>query len=107
MDLSPLPPTLRLGSMTDSDAQKALERIERELNSKAAPTKKESRLVQVNRNQPYLDVVLMGVVAMLGIAFLLPLAKNLEDKDIDSISAGALGSAIALAIGYGIGRAKR
>lgn len=107
MDLSPLPPTLRLGSMTDSDAQKELERIERELNSKAAPTKKESRLVQVNRNQPYLDVVLMGVVAMLGIAFLLPLAKNLKDKDIDSISAGALGGAIALAVGYGIGRSKR
>ena len=93
--------------MTDSDAQKELERIERELNAKAAPTKKECRMAQVNRNQPYLDAVLMGVVAMLGIAFLLPLAKNLEDKDIDSISAGALGGAIALAIGYGIGRAKR
>lgn len=107
MDQSPLPLTLRLGPMSDSNAQKELERIERELDSKAAPTKKESRLVQVNRNQPYLDVVLMGVVAMLGIAFLLPLAKNLEDKDIDSISAGALGGAIALAVGYGIGRSKR
>ena len=49
----------------------------------------------------------MGVVAMLGIAFLPPLAKNLEDKDIDSISAGALGGAIAQAVGYGIGRSKR
>ena len=107
MDLSPLPPTLRLGSMTDSDAQKELERIERELNSKAAPTKNENRMAKVNRNQPYLNAVLMGVVAMLGIAFLLPLAKNLDDEDIDSISAGALGSAIALAVGYGIGRAKR
>ena len=107
MDLSPLPPTLRLGSMTDSDAQKELERIERELNSKTAPTKDESCMVKVNCNQPYLDVVLMGVVAMLGISFLLPLAKNLEDKDIDSISAGALGGAIALAVGYGIGRSKR
>ena len=48
--------------MTRTDAQKELERIEQELNAKAAPPADESRIARVNRKQPHLDAVLIGVV---------------------------------------------
>jgi hypothetical protein len=54
-----------VSNMTRTDAQKELERIERELNAKAAPPAEESRIARVNRKQPHLDAVLIGVVALL------------------------------------------
>ena len=92
--------------MTRTDAQKELERIEEELNAKAAPPEDESRIARVNRKQPHLDAVLIGVVALLAASFLLPIIKSLNNENIDSLSAGTLGGAIGLAVGYGIGRIK-
>ncbi len=89
--------------MTRTDAQKELERIEQELNAKAAPPADESRIARVNRKHPHLDAVLIGVVALLAASFLLPIIKSLNNENIDSLSAGTLGGAIGLAVGYGIG----
>ena len=44
--------------MTRTDAQKELERIEKELNAKAAPPEDESRIARVNRKQPHLYALL-------------------------------------------------
>ena len=93
--------------MTRTDAQKKLERIEQELNAKAAPPADESRIARVNRKQPHLDAVLIGVVALLAASFLLPIIKSLNNENIDSLSAGTLGGAIGLAVGYGIGRIRK
>ena len=49
----------------------------------------------------------MGVVALLAASFLLPIIKSLKNEKIDSLSAGTLGGAIGLAVGYGIGRIKQ
>ena len=40
-------------------------------------------------------------------SFLLPIIKSLNNENIDSLSAGTLGGAIGLAVGYGIGRIKK
>ncbi|MDB4590007.1 hypothetical protein OAE28_00480 [bacterium] len=93
--------------MTRTDAQKELERIEQELNATAAPPADESRIARVNRKLPHLDAVLIGVVALLAASFLLPIIKSLNDENIDSLSAGTLGGAIGLAVGYGIGRIRK
>ena len=94
-------------AMAKTDAQKELERIEEELNTKAAPPAEESRIARVNRKQPHLDAVLIGVVALLAASFLLPIIKSLNNENIDSLSAGSLGGAIGLAVGYGIGRIRK
>jgi len=93
--------------LTRTDAQKELERIEQELNAQAAPPADKSRIARANRKQPHLDAVLIGVVALLAASFLLPIIKTLNNKNIDSLSAGTLGGAIGLAVGYGIGRIKK
>ena len=93
--------------MTRTDAQKELERIEQELNAKADPPADESRIARVNREQPHLDAVLIGFVALLAASFLLPIIKSLNNENIDSLSAGTLGGAIGLAVGYGIGRIRK
>ncbi|MDB4345383.1 hypothetical protein OAA28_00385 [bacterium] len=93
--------------MTRTDAQKELERIEQELNAKAAPPADESRIARVKGKQPHLDAVLIGVVALLAASFLLPIIKSLNNENIDSLSAGTLGGAIGLAVGYGIGRIRK
>ena len=93
--------------MTRSDAQKELERIEQELNAKAAPRPEESRLARINRKQPHLDAALIGVVVLLAASFLLPIINSLKNAKLDLLSAGTLGGAIGLAVGYGIGRIKQ
>lgn len=96
-----------VSNMTRTDAQKELERIERELNAKAAPPAEESRIARVNRKQPHLDAVVIGVVALVSASLLLPIIKSLNNENIDSLSAGTLGGAIGLAVGYGIGRIRK
>ncbi len=93
--------------MAKTDAQKELERIEQELNTRVAPPAEESRIARVNRKQPHLDAVLIGVVLLLAASFLLPIIKSLNNENIDSLSAGTLGGAIGLAVGYGIGRIRK
>ena len=93
--------------MTRTQAQKELERIEQELNAKAVPPADESRIARVNRKQSHLNAVLIGAVALLAASFLLPIIKSLNNENIDSLSAGTLGGAIGLAVGYGIGRIRK
>ena len=54
-----------------------------------------------------MDAVLIAVVVLLAASFLLPIIKSLNNENIDSLSAGTLGGAIGLAVGYGIGRIKK
>ena len=70
--------------MTRTDAQKELERIEQELNAKAAPPADESRIARVNRKQTHLDAMLIGVVALLAASFLLPIIKSLNNFQMKS-----------------------
>ena len=92
--------------MPRPDAQKELERIEQELNATASPPMEEDRVARVNRKQLHLDAVLLGVVALLAASFLLPIIKSLNNENIDSLSAGSLGGAIGLAVGYVTGRSR-
>ena len=94
-------------AMPRPDAQKELERIEQELNATAFPAMEEGRIARVNRKQPHLDAVLIGVVALVADSFLLPMIKSLNNDNIDSLSAGTLGGAIGLVVGYEIGRIKQ
>jgi hypothetical protein len=93
-------------AMPRPDAQKELERIEQELNATASPPMEEGRVARVNSKQPHLDAVLLGVVALLAASFLLPIIKSLNNENIDSLSAGSLGAAIGLAVGYVTGRSR-
>ena len=86
------------------DAQKELDRIEQELNAKASPPVEEGRIARVNRKQPHLDAVLLGVVALLAASFLLSIIKTLNNETIDSLSSGYLCGSIGLEVGYVIGR---
>ncbi|WP_413429904.1 hypothetical protein [Synechococcus sp. Cu2B8-bc1011] len=61
----------------------------------------------MNRKQPHLDAVLIGVVALVAASFLLPMIKFLNNDNIDSLSAGTLSGAFGLVVGYGIGRIKQ
>ena len=61
----------------------------------------------VNRKQPHLDAVLIGVVALLAASFLLPIIKSLNNENIDSLSASTLVGAIGLVVGYGLGRIRK
>ena len=94
-------------AMPRPDAQKELERIEQELNATASPPMEEGRIARVNRKQPHLDAVLIGVVALVAASFLLPMIKSLNNDNIDLLSAGTLGGAIGLVVGYGIGRIRQ
>ena len=78
-----------------------------EANPTSPARSDESRIARVNRKQPHLDAVLIGVVALLAASFLLPIIKSLNNENIDSLSAGTLGGAIGLAVGYGIGRIRK
>ena len=80
---------------------------EERLNARAAQPAEESRIARVNRKQPHLDAVLIGVVALVAASFLLPMIKSLNNDNIDSLSAGTLGGAIGLVVGYGIGRIRQ
>jgi hypothetical protein len=93
-------------AMPRPDAQKELERIEQELNATASPPMEEDCVARVNRKQPHLDAVLLGVVALLAASVLLPIIKSLNNENIDSLSAGSLGGAIGLAVGYVTGRSR-
>ena len=64
----------------------------------------EGRIARVNRKQPHLDAVLLGVVALLAASFLLPIIKTLNNENIDSLSSGYLGGSIGLEVGSVTGR---
>ena len=51
-----------------------------------------------------MDVVLIGVVLLLGIVANFALGESLTKTQKTQLSAGAIGAAAGLAVGYGVGR---
>ena len=99
-------------TMDTSKAQEEIDRIEREIDAKNSPRGKppvrengsgNSRREGSVKNQS-LDAVLVGVVLLLGISATFALGERLTATQRNQLSAGAIGSAAGLAIGYGVGR---
>ena len=97
--------------MKPTDAEQEMERIERELDAKNPPPNKPP----VRQNQSggggggseknqSIDAVLIGVVLLLGIGAMFALGENLSKTQKTQLSAGAVGAAAGLAVGYGVGR---
>ena len=98
--------------MKPSDAEQEIKRIERELDAKNPPPGKPPARQGSSgggagdgtpRNQS-MDAVLIGVVLLLGIAATFALGENLTRTQKSQLSAGAVGAAIGLGAGYGVGR---
>ena len=95
--------------MKPTDAEQEMERIERELDAKNPPPNKppvrqdQSGGGGSGKNQS-IDAVLIGVVLLLGIGAMFALGENLSKTQKTQLSAGAVGAAAGLAVGYGVGR---
>lgn len=97
--------------MDKSPAEKALERIERELDAKPpAKPPKDGKLTAGGAEKPSkhssLDAVLVGAVLLAAIGLITVLGERLNERQKIQLSAGSIGGAIGLLIGYGIGRIK-
>ena len=95
-----------------SEAEKELERIERELDAKApggrAPVKagdKSSPADRLSKNN-HLDAVIVGAVLLAAIAFITMLGESLSPKQKTQLTAASMGGAAGLLVGYGVGRIK-
>ena len=97
--------------MKPTDAEQEMERIERELDAKnPPPDKPPARQDQSggggdgSKKNQSIDAVLIGVVLLLGIGAMFALGENLSKTQKTQLSAGAVGAAAGLAVGYGVGR---
>ena len=97
--------------MKPTDAEQEMERIERELDAKNPPPNKPPvRQDQSggggdgSKKNQSIDAVLIGVVLLLGIGAMFALGENLSKTQKTQLSAGAVGAAAGLAVGYGVGR---
>lgn len=97
--------------MDKTPAEKELDRIERELDSKpTAKPPKAGKLTAGDADKPSknssLDAVLVGAVLLAAIGLITVVGESLNEKQKVQLSAGSIGGAIGLLIGYGIGRIK-
>ena len=97
--------------MDKTPAEKELDRIERELDSKPpAKPPKAGKLSTGDADKPpkhsSLDAVLVGAVLLAAIGLITVVGESLNAKQKTQLSAGAIGGAMGLLIGYGIGRIK-
>ncbi len=100
--------------MKPSDAEKEIDRIEREIevNSQppgGPPIKRGGSGGDggdSNRKNQSLDAVLVGAVLLLGIGATFALGETLSSKKKTQLSSGAIGVAAGLLIGYGVGKIK-
>ena len=94
-----------------SEAEKELERIERELDAKNSPPEnppvRQGQSGGVGegpaKNQS-MDAVRIGVILLLGIGATFALGESLTRTQKTQLGAGAVGAAAGLAVGYGVGR---
>ena len=100
------------GSFMASEAEKELERIERELDAKApggkSPVKaggQSSPADPLSKNN-HLDAVIVGAVLLTAIAFITMLGESLSPKQKTQLTAASMGGAAGLLAGYGVGRIK-
>ena len=100
--------------MDTSKAQEEIDRIERELDAMNPPPGKPparqrrsgSGDEDGSEKHHSMDAVLIGVVLLLGIGATFALGDRLTTTQRNQLSAGAIGAAAGLAVGYGIGRGK-
>ena len=106
--------------MDTSKAQEEIDRIERELDAMNPPPGKpparqrrsgggdEGRSGSGDEDgsekHQSMDAVLIGVVLLLGIGATFALGDRLTTTQRNQLSAGAIGAAAGLAVGYGVGR---
>ena len=95
-----------------SEAEKELERIERELDSNPPagkpPVKKGGKSGspdEPSRNN-HLDAVIVGAVLLAAIALITMLGESLSQKQKTQLTAASMGGAAGLLVGYGVGRIK-
>ena len=99
-----------------SEAEKEIERIERELDAKAPggkpPAKPPSG--EIGKSGPpdrpsknnHLDAVIVGAVLLAAIAFITMLGESLSPKQKTQLTAASMAGAAGLLVGYGVGRIK-
>ena len=94
-----------------SDAEKELNRIERELDAKeqppGKPPAKQGGWVGGNDEKPKnqsLDAVVVGALLLLGIGATFLVSENLNPKQKTQFSSGAIGAAAGLLVGYSVGK---
>ena len=102
--------------MATNEAAKEIDRIERELDAKGQPSVQPPKSRSGNdRNgdhggEPpkhhHLDAVLVGAVLLAGIGLTFWVGEKLSPRQKIQLSAGTIGGAAGLLIGYGIGRIK-
>ena len=94
-----------------SDAEKELNRIERELDAKeqppGKPPVKQGGWVGGNDEKPKnqsLDAAVVGALLLLGIGATFLIGENLEQRQKTQLSSGAIGAAVGLLVGYSVGK---
>ena len=94
-----------------SDAEKELNRIERELDATEQPSGKppvkQGGWVGSNDEKPNnqsLDAVVVGALLLLGIGASFLVGENLNPKQKTQLSSGAIGAAVGLLVGYSVGK---
>ena len=102
--------------MATNEAAKEIDRIERELDAKGQPSVQPPKSRSGNdRNgdhggEPpkhhHLDAVLFGAVLLAGIGLTFWVGEKLSPRQKTQLSAGTIGGAAGLLIGYGVGRIK-
>ena len=103
--------------MDNSGAEQEIKRIEHELDAKNPPPPGKPPIRQANsegggnskgkrerKKHKSTDAVLVGVVLLLGIGTMFTLGEKLTKTQKIQLSAGAVGAAAGLAVGYGVGR---
>ena len=94
-----------------SEAEKELNRIERELDANqqppGKPPAKQGGWVGGNdekpRNQSF-DAVVVGALLLLGIGATFVVGENLNRTQKTQLSSGAIGAAVGLLVGYSVGK---
>lgn len=101
--------------MANNEAEQEIDRIERELNEKGEPTvsvkpPKSQTGNGENGLKPakhhHLDAVLVGAFLLAGIGLTFWFGEKLSPTQKTQLSAGTIGGAVGLLIGYGVGRIK-
>ena len=94
-----------------SDAEKELNRIERELDDNqqppGKPPVKQGGWVGGNDEKPKnqsFDSVVVGALLLLGIEATFLIGENLTPRQKTQLSPGAIGAAVGLLVGYSVGK---
>ena len=97
-------------------AEKEIDRLEREINAKAggsnrsAPSGGTAPLASDNSGKPGKkgrnDSVLLVIGLLLFFSVVLPVAGKLKPEQVTALSAGSMGGAAGIAVGFGLGRGK-